>query len=101
MGSGFDLLFAVGFLALGIALRMGKCADLVLGKDPEMRARYNEAECLKYFSTLLLVLSACDWMCVIAAKIGNNTLFTIGIGLNMVIMIAGITYFVKSKRFRK
>ena len=101
MSGSIDLFFAIGFLVLGIALRMGKCADLVLGKDPEIRARYNEAESLRFFSTLLFVLSACDWLSVLGGKLGNSTMVTIGVALNIVVMLVGIIYFVRSKRFRK
>ncbi|MEG0116272.1 MAG: hypothetical protein RSA00_07605, partial [Hydrogenoanaerobacterium sp.] len=89
MTGSIDLLLAIGFLVLGIALRMGKGADLVLGKDPEIRAKYNEAESLKFFSTLLFALSACDWLCVLAGKLQNNTLLSVGVGLNIVVLVFG------------
>lgn len=96
-----DLLFAVGFLALGIAFRMGKCADWVLGKDPDVRGKFNEQVSMRFFSVLMFVLSACNWVSVLGTALGIGSLVMVGIVLNIVVLIAGMVYFMKNKRFRK
>lgn len=101
MDSTWDLLLALAFLALGIAFRMGKCADWVLGKDETVRAKYNEESSMRFFSVLMFILSACNWVSVIGNNIGSTAMVMVGIALNLIVLIIGMVYFLKSKKFRK
>lgn len=101
MDSTFDLLLAVLFLGLGVAFRMGKLADLVLGKDPDVRKKYNEEVCMRYFSLMMFVLSVCSFLLYFGGQMGNQVIMLAGMGLNLAVIIVGIAFFIKSPRFRK
>ncbi|WP_312642583.1 DUF3784 domain-containing protein [Hydrogenoanaerobacterium sp.] len=101
MDNTWDLLLALAFLALGVAFRMGKCTDWVLGKDEAVRAKYNEETSMRFFSILMFVLSACNWISVLGSSLNNTIVVMVGIGLNLIVLVVGMTYFLKSKKFRK
>lgn len=101
MDSTFDLLLTVLLFGLGIALSRGKCVDLVLGKDPEMRKKYNEDVCIRFFSVLMFVLSACSLVTFIGGQMSITALVVTGIGLSLAVATAGIIYFMKNPKFRK
>ena len=95
-----DFLFAVGFLALGVAFKLGYCKNWLLGNDPETRKKYKEKETLNYFSLLMFVLSAVNWISVVGAAIGRPELIYLSVILNAIVIVIGLGYFLKSKRFR-
>lgn len=101
MDTTFDLLLAVLLLGLGVAFRMGKWADLVLGKDPEVRKKYNEDVCMRYFSLMMFVLSGCSFLLYFGGQMGNQIIMLVGMGLNLIVVVVGIAFFIKSPRFRK
>ena len=98
------LLITALFILLGIVFSCGKGAGLIAGyntsSDAE-KAKYDEKKLCKVMGKFMFALAAC-WLVIASSEIFQMmALLWIGLGLFLVVIVAGLIYMNTGNRFHR